>query len=140
MRRVKRFLRLSRAERTLLLQAAFSILAVGVGLRFLSFERLQVLACRGAGRATTPVRSDRIVWAVEAAARHIPASTCLNKALAAQALLTRHGYASQLMIGVAKGEACRLDAHAWIICQDRVLIGGPETGRYTPLLNLEVRS
>jgi hypothetical protein len=140
MRRVNRFLRLSRSERTLLLQAAFSILAVRVGLRFLSFERLQVFACRRAGRATAPVSSDRIVWAVEAAARTIPASSCLSKALAAQALLARHGYASQLMIGVAKDEALRLEAHAWITCQDRVLIGGPETGRYTPLLNLEVRS
>jgi len=140
MQRVKRFLRLPRTERTLLLQAAFSILAVRFALRFLSFERLQVLACRWAGRATTPVSSDRIVWAVEAAARHIPASSCLSKALAAQALLARHGYASQLMIGVAKDEALRLEAHAWIICQDRVLIGGPETGRYAPLLNREVRS
>jgi len=140
MRRVKRFLRLSRTERTLLLQASFSILAVRLALRFLSFERLQVLACRWAGRATAPFSSDRIVWAVEAAARNIPASSCLNKALAAQALLARHGYASHLMIGVAKNDACTLEAHAWITCQDRVLIGGPETGRYTPLLNLGVRS
>jgi hypothetical protein len=140
MRRVTRFLRLSRTERTLFLQAAFSIAAVRLALRFLSFERLQALACRWVGRAATPVSSDRIVWAVEAAARHIPASSCLSKALAAQALLARHGYASQLMIGVTKDEACRLEAHAWITCQDRVLIGGPETGRYTPLLNREVRS
>ena len=140
MRRVKRFLHLSRRERTLLLQAAFSILAVRLALRFLSFERLQVLAPRWAGRATTPFMSDRIVWAVEAAARHIPASSCLSKALAGQALLSRHGHASQLMIGVAKDEALRLEAHAWITCQDRVLIGGPETDRYTPLLNLGVRS
>ncbi len=140
MRRVKRFLRLPRTERTLLLQAAFSILAVRLALRFLSFERLQVLACRWAGRSAAPFGTDRIVWAVEAAARNIPASRCLTKAMAAQALLARHGHASQLMIGVAKDEALRLEAHAWITCQDRVLIGGPETGRYTPILNREVRS
>ena len=140
MRRVKRFLRLSRIDQTLLLQAAFSILAVRLALRFLSFERLRELVARWAGRATTPVTSDRIVWAVEAAARHIPASSCLSKALAAQTLLTRQGYSSQLMIGVAKDEASGLEAHAWITCQDQVLIGGPETGRYTPLLNLGVRS
>jgi hypothetical protein len=140
MQRLKRFLRLSRTERALFLQGAFSIMAVRLALRFLSFERLQALACRWAGRATAPITSDRIVWAVEAAARHIPASSCLSKALAAQALLARHGYASQLMIGVAKDEACRLEAHAWITCQDHILIGGPETGRYTPLLNREVRS
>ena len=140
MRRVKRFLRLSGAERTLLLQAAFSILAVVLALRFLSFQRLQMLACRWSGRASNPFSSDRIVWAVEAAAPLIPASSCLSRALAAQALLTRHGFASQLMIGVAKNEASRLEAHAWITCQDRVLIGGPETGRYTRLLSLEVRS
>jgi len=137
---VKRFLRLPRAERALLLQASISILSVRLALRFLCVERLQALACRWAGRATTPAVSDRIVWAVEAAARKIPASTCLSKALAAQALLARHGYISQLMIGVAKEEASRLEAHAWLACQDRILIGGPETGRYTPLLNLGVRS
>jgi hypothetical protein len=140
MRRVMRFLRLSRIDQTLLLQAAFSILAVRSALRFLSLERLRELAARWAGRATTPVTSARIVWAVEAAARHIPASSCLSKALAAQALLTRHGHASQLMIGVAKDEASGLEAHAWVTFQDRVLIGGPQTGRYTPLLNLGVRS
>ena len=136
MQRVKRFLRLSRTERTLLLQSAFSILAVRLALRFLSVERVQALACRWAGRATAPFRSDRIVWAVEAAARNIPASSCLSKALAAQALFTRHGYASQFMIGVAKNEACRLEAHAWITCQEQIMIGGPDIGRYTSLLNL----
>lgn len=140
MQRVKRFLRLSGAERTLVLQAAFAIQSVRLALGFLSFERLQAWACRWAGHAKTPISSERIVWAVEAAARHIPASTCLSKALAAQALLARHGYTSQLMIGVAKNEASRLDAHAWVRCQDEVLIGGPNTGRYTALLNREVRS
>ena len=140
MRRVMRFLRLPGAERALLLQAAFFILLVRLALRFLSVERLQALACHWAGRAAIPVISDRIVWAVEAAARHIPASTCLSKAVAAQALLARHGYTAQLMIGVVKDDACRLEAHAWITCQDRILIGGPETARYTPLLNLGVDS
>jgi hypothetical protein len=140
MRSVKRFLRFSQSERTLLLQAAISIVSVRLALRFLSVERLQALACHWAGRAGTPVISDRIVWAVEAAARKIPASTCLSKALAAQALLARHGHTSEVMIGVAKDEACRLEAHAWISCQNEILIGGPETGRYTPLLNLGVRS
>lgn len=140
MRSVKRFLRLSPPERRLLLQAAILIVSVRLALRFLSVERLQALACHRAGRAGPPVISDRIVWAVEAAARRIPASTCLSKALAAQALLARHGHTSELMIGVAKDEASGLEAHAWITCRDKILIGGPETGRYTPLLNLEVRS
>lgn len=140
MRSLKRFVRLSPPERALLLQAAILIVSVRLALRFLSVERLQTLACHWAGNAGTPVTSERIVWAVEAAARKIPASTCLSKALAAQALLARHGHTSDLMIGVAKDGASGLEAHAWITCQDKILMGGPETGRYTPLLNLEVRS
>lgn len=140
MQRLKRFRRLPRAERALLLQAAFTIVAARVALRFLSFERVRVLACRSAGSARRPLPFDRIAWAVEASARQIRASSCLTKALAAQALLNKHGYASQLVIGVARNEARRLEAHAWITCQDQVLIGGPEIGRYAPLLNVGVRS
>jgi len=140
MDRLKRFRRLARAERALLLQAALAIVAVRFALRFLSFERVRALACRAAGSATCPLSSQCIVWAIEAASRQLPSSSCLTKALAAQALLNRHGYASQLMIGVARNEAWGFEAHAWITCQNQVLIGGPETERYAPLLNLGVRS
>ena len=30
------------------------------------------------------------------------------------------------MIGVAENEACWLEAHAWITCQEQIMIGGPD--------------
>lgn len=66
----------------------------------------------------------------------IPYSTCLVQALAAQALLSAGGQASNLCIGVAKEGRSSIEAHAWVEIEGEVIIGATEQGRYTRLMIL----
>jgi hypothetical protein len=62
----------------------------------------------------------------------MPGATCLCRALALQKLLARNGHRAELKIGVKKnGEL--FSAHAWLVRDDRVLIGEPETGKFVVL-------
>jgi hypothetical protein len=52
--------------------------------------------------------------------------------------MTRHGFSPQLRIGVAKGETGKLEAHAWIESQGKIVIGYlKDLSRFTPLPSLE---
>jgi transglutaminase superfamily protein len=136
------FLRLRSADQRLVVQAAGLMMAVRVGLWTLPLQTLlrttRALGDRPQGRherGGPPV--ERIIWAVSAADRVIPQSTCLVRALAAQVLLARRGHASQLRLGVAGVGGRAFEAHAWLEQGDHVLIGGPIEGRYAPLLPLD---
>ena len=59
---------------------------------------------------------------------------CLVKALTTQLLLNRFGYPHQLRIGVAKGATSGIEAHAWIECEGKVLMGAAyDLNRFKPL-------
>lgn len=65
-----------------------------------------------------------IVWTVNVAGRYTPGGAkCLARALTSQLLLTRYDYAHEFHIGVAKGPANTLEAHAWVEYKDRVIVG-----------------
>jgi hypothetical protein len=142
MRRLRKFLSLSGIERGLLLSALFLTAGVRLGLWLLPFQTLRRLLSRktqtaDAQRAGEQPAPERIAWAVRAASRYVPRATCLTQALAARTLLTRNGYAAQVLFGAAKDGAKRLEAHSWLECQGRVLIGESNLGRYTPLITTE---
>ena len=136
---MRRFIQLPGEKRAILLRAFWSLVIWRLGLWLLSVRTLrqQTRIMRRRVRKQHPI--DRVVWAVNAAARYVPAATCLTQALAAQSLLTRNGHSSQLHIGVAKGPDREFGAHAWVQCHDRIVIGGGEMDRYTPLLTWEER-
>jgi Transglutaminase-like superfamily len=143
MKRLRRFLHLPSAERRLLVEAALLLGAIRVGLWLLPLQTLRSLLAKltaALGRLQEADRSsaDRVVWAVQAVSRYAPTvGTCLTRALAGQVLLTRRGLPAILHIGVVKGEEGQLEAHAWLESEDKVVIGGTELGRYTPLVALE---
>jgi hypothetical protein len=56
------------------------------------------------------------------------------RALAAQIMLGHAGVASSLHIGVTKGEKGEFEAHAWLECQGKVVVGKGELERYSPLV------
>jgi hypothetical protein len=143
MKRLLKFMHLPAAERWLLVKAALMLSAIRLGLELIPFQTLRRLLAKVA-EASTGLQetdrssADRIVWAVEAAGRRLPgAGTCLTQALAAQVLLARRGNPAQLRIGVLKGEEGRLEAHAWLESKGRIVIGGSELERFTPLVALE---
>lgn len=142
MRRLRKFLALPSSERRLLLQAALFLGGIRLGLAFLSFGTARRLLARAArrpaGRGNGAISSDRIAWAVTVAGRYVPgARTCLIQALAAHVLLERGGLPARLHLGVTKGEDGRLESHAWVESQERIVIGGTTPGCYASLVAYE---
>jgi Transglutaminase-like superfamily len=75
---------------------------------------------------------------VALASRYVPTATCLAQALAGQTLLAQQGEPAVLRIGVAKNEAGKLEAHAWVESQGRIVIGASlDLCRYTQLPSVE---
>jgi len=77
------------------------------------------------GEAKSAANAGRVAWAITAAAaRFLAPMTCLTKALATDTMLRRKGLASELRLGVRRGDgADPLEAHAWVECGGDVVIG-----------------
>jgi|SRR5215208_5446867 len=142
MNRLRKFLHLTPSDRRLLFRTVLLLGAIRLGLRLLAFRTLQRIVIQLAQTPTDPQLArrasvDRLVWAVTVASQYVPKATCLTQALAAQILLGRHAYPTQLRVGVARGEEGRLEAHAWLENQGKVIVGGGELSRYTLLPGME---
>ena len=126
---------LAASRKRVLVEAGVLLASTRLGALALSFDRLRRLASLVAGGLprTTPdgrVSADDLAWAVAAASRYVPRATCLVQAIALEVLLGRHGHPAELCIGMAMGAAGRLEGHAWVTSGGRVLIGGPDVGRF----------
>jgi hypothetical protein len=81
---------------------------------------------------------DRLLTAIDATGRRLGSySTCLVRALVAEMLLTGIDRPTRLMIGVRRGTHRRLESHAWIERDGRVLVGGSAGDRYQPIVEWE---
>ena len=68
----------------------------------------------------------RIVRCVIAASKLSPVRpACLATALVVQALLNRHGYQTELKIGVRNPASGAFSAHAWLEKDGVIVVGGP---------------
>lgn len=144
MKRLLKFLHLTKRDRKLLISAALVICAIKLGLLLLPFQTLHRLLARMTRATSRLQEADRaglgkVVWAVTVASRYMPGSAkCLAQALATQVLLAKRGHSAHLRIGVAKSESGQLEAHAWVESQGKIIIGSlPDLARYTPLPPLE---
>ncbi|MDJ0649131.1 MAG: lasso peptide biosynthesis B2 protein [Xenococcaceae cyanobacterium MO_188.B19] len=85
----------------------------------------------------------KIIWAVNVSSKYMPGKVkCLARALTTELLMNLRGYEPELRIGVAKGETGKLQAHAWVESQGKVLIGQLEDlARFQvlPLPTIEVK-
>lgn len=137
MRRLRRFAAMSPSERRLLMRAFGCVGAVRIGLWILPLRvvRAKILRFRNSSRGEFSV--NEIVRAVTIASRYVPAASCLTQALAAQALLARSNHRSRIEIGIAK-EGGLFAAHAWLVCGERIVLGGPDVAGYAPLTGWEV--
>ena len=119
-----------------LARALVAVVVVRAGLRVLPFrwwDRIadQMPAARSARPAGASARD--IARSVRRVSRYVPGATCLTQALAARMLLTRSGFASELMFGVARTAEGELRAHARLESDGVIVLGGAESGEYTPL-------
>lgn len=99
------------------------------------------LPTAGAASVAPPWALARTRWAVSNASRAAFGATCLPQALAANALLSFQGYASVVRIGVRRGESGVVQAHAWVLSENRVVVGddGECLKTFTPLTDLGTR-
>jgi hypothetical protein len=142
MARLSKFLRLPLSEKILFIKAWILIGIIRVGLSLLPFIALKILLeIIGPFITGTDDRisEQRLAWAIAAASRLVPKTTCLAQALAFQLFLKQSGREAHVHIGVGCGEGGRLDAHAWVESRGKVLFGGSDLSRYTHLLALEER-
>lgn len=147
MKWVLRFLRLSWADKVLLAEAVFLLMAVRVGLSLLAFQTLRKLLARAARRRSSSIvqrypanQPSSVIWAVGVVGRHFPSiGTCLMQALAAYVLLGRRDFTAQLHIGVTRDEKGKFLGHAWLESNGTVIIGGEALAhqQYTPLLAMD---
>lgn len=61
---------------------------------------------------------------VQRVAKLVPGALCLAQAVAAQRLLARFGYETVMRVGVKSDEDKTLKAHAWLLFDDKVILGG----------------
>jgi hypothetical protein len=142
MKRLGKFLRLPSGDRRLLVTATVLLAAIRLGLALLPYRKLRGLVDRLARVSprhylAPPALPDRIAWAVTRASRAVPGATCLTQALAASVLLERRGHPARVRVGIGRAEGAALFAHAWVESEGRVVLGGTDLARYTPLSALE---
>lgn len=133
---ISRWRRIPAARRQMLPVALAAVVVVRLFLRVLPLPTWERIAARLRERSRptrSRVESQDVAWAVRRASRLIPRASCLTQALSAQLLLSRHGHASQLRIGVARARHNGLRAHAWLESGGRVVIGGAGADVYEPL-------
>ena len=135
---LKQWTRLTKLERALLLRAFLTVAAARIALWFVPFRSLRAFAARPrASSAWQSLTPNRVAWAVQAAARRIPAASCLTQALACQYLLGSVGQASRIHIGIAKDRNKSLKSHAWVEYRGQIIIGdNGELESYSPIAAL----
>jgi Transglutaminase-like superfamily len=135
-RKAMTFRHLAPADRKLAFAAIVLLLAVRLGLWVLPCRRLmRWSSASGSRRPSEEYTPRRLAWAVRLATRYVPAATCLPQAMTMHYLLTRYGHPSCLHVGV--NSAPKFEAHAWVECDGKVVIGGwEEVNRFASILSI----
>lgn len=144
MRRLQSFLRLPARERFLYLRTWLLLFRIRLMLWVLPYRRWRQIAAHMI-RVENERQLDRpqvnqITRAVRVMSKYVPQASCLTQALAAQTLLANEGQRSQLRVGVTQNDG-KLEAHAWVQIDGRVVIGGRESVvRFSAFPTLELES
>lgn len=117
----------------------WTVIRVRLALSRIGYKRLQE-KLKQSRRKPSGHSAAELLWGVRTMARLVPDATCLTQGLAAQYLLAHEGLETALRIGVCKGEGGKLKAHAWLVYQGSIILGGDteEILDYTFLNDLEM--
>ncbi|TPK13036.1 lasso peptide biosynthesis B2 protein [Mesorhizobium sp. B2-5-7] len=128
-RSLARILSLSGSEALFLCRCLLVVTTVRLGLTLFSYNRVRGMVTRLNAHQCASMGELRLVaWGVAAAARFVPGATCLTQALSGQYLLARQGNASNIRIGIERGTGEQLKAHAWLVSDDHIVLGGSVDG------------
>ena len=112
---------------------AITVLA-GAKRDFARLSPKQILARNSVSGQADPELLRRIAYVLPRVAKRLPSRTdCLVQALAGQSWLAAEGIGSQIRFGVQPNGRQQFEAHAWLVCQNRILTGGDVAARYAPL-------
>jgi hypothetical protein len=133
----RRFFALSMAERAFVVRAWVSLALVRASVRVRGYARTTEWLARHEARGPTrrcDLSPARIARLVEASSHFVPDGRhCLSRSAALATLLRRRGHAATIEFGVARGDLGGLDAHAWVVCDGEVLLGGCDLDRFVTL-------
>jgi hypothetical protein len=136
---IRKFFRLPRQDRLLLLEATLWMALAGFAISVLPFRQLGLLAARPI-RQPEPARQVRLImvrrvrWAIVTTTRRVPwYALCFQQGLAAQLMLRRRGIPSVLYYGAVPNDQCSLSAHVWVRDGDLDVIGGDTADRFAIL-------
>jgi hypothetical protein len=116
-------------------------LASAVALRTMALPAFRARARRLRPITRLLVRGsdERVIWAVEATGRRLaPISTCLVRALVVEMLLSSKERPLSLAIGVKRSSTGMLRSHAWVLCGNQSLVGGPVDEGFVRMATWEI--
>jgi hypothetical protein len=132
-RAFNRFMRLADSERWLILETTFYLCCAKVATWTTPTRTLLALGNLdlSTGAADTRVASllpeiAPAIHALDKSSRRLAFANCLIRALALRMLLARRDIATELHIGARKDEYGGFAAHAWLTCNDTILVGGSD--------------
>jgi hypothetical protein len=142
---IRKFRALAWPDRAATVKAAVLLLGARAALKLLPFRTILDWAegpepDPATGGALAP-GTRRLVHAIDAVGHRLfPRDPCLTQAVLVQRHLRTRGHPSELRIGVRKGEAMTLEAHAWVECGGEVVIGSRGMAKdHVPLPTLSRR-
>lgn len=118
------------------------VIGVRLALTIASYPKARAFVPHTAERYAHRAMAWRLARAVSAAARFVPGATCLTQALSLRLLLAMRGYASEMHVGVTRDDSNRFTAHAWLVSDGQIVIGGTEAelSKYSRLTEFSARS
>ncbi len=63
---------------------------------------------------------------IERVSQGVPNASCLTQAICAQRLLKSYGHEVSIRIGVKADKQNSMEAHAWVLIDDEVILGGEQ--------------
>lgn len=126
----------------LLAGATLLQMVTALALRIVSLPTLRAVTARLRPLAVFLLKGtdERVIWAVEATGRRLAGfSTCLVRAIVVDLRLGSAERPLRLTIGIRRTPPGVLKAHAWLEDRRQVLIGGPVTDEFVPLMAWDSR-
>lgn len=135
---LSRWIRLVRRHHPLLFTTLRLLILVRLTLTFSSYRPVLRWIEEEAGETGRAVPPPVHVWAVSNCAKIVPFASCLTQALTLRWLFARAGIDSQIRIGVAENASEEFRAHAWLMREGQVEIGGTAASleQYTQIAEL----
>lgn len=127
MKRKNRSLRFRLWRGKLYVSVWLTLIFVRIRLSFFGYKSFERSPTR-INRVQAKLNPESIADIVRRVAAVVPGASCLSQAVAAQLRLARLGYTTNIRIGVKSDAEMGLKAHAWLIYNDRVILGGTESG------------